>query len=197
MEKKYRDKEYLKRLIPRCIQKDPEAWDQFVKSVSPLISNIIKLKFYRFGYSYREGYIDDIIQDILLSLWEKNRLATINDRGNILAWIYAYSSHFASNYIKRRKPPDGPKTVPLYYKIKNNCLSPSEELIRRDLRNDIERALKSLNNKENIIIKLNLLYGKRHKEISQMLNMPIGTVLVNAMRAKRKLRRILKKYVIK
>lgn len=193
----HKDKEYLKILIQKCIERDLDAWDKFVKLISPLISYIIQNKLGRLGFNCQKSNIENIRQDILLSIWEKNKLETVKDKDYIIHWICALSSNATSNYIIKLKPVDSPNTIPIDDSLKGYYPLPSQELIDKDIRNDIDCALNSLNKKENLIIKLALLYGKKYREISQILNIPIGTVLVCAKRAKTKLRKKLKKYVIK
>lgn len=191
----HKDKEYIKRLIQRCIHRDPDAWDEFVKHIAPLISYTIKDKFQRWGFNYQRSDIENLKQDILLSIWEKNKLETIKD--NAISWICALSLHAASNYIRDLKPTDPPYISLLNHSLKSYYPLPSEELSNKNMQNAIDCALESLNYKENLIIKLLVLYGKKYKEIAQMLNMPIGTILAYASRAKLKLKKKLKKYVIK
>ncbi len=189
-----RDKEYIKRLVEKCISKDLDAWDEFIKFIAPIISSTIQNKFWRLGCDYRKKDIENLRQDILLSIWEDNRLETIKDRNNVIAWICAFSAHIASNYITRLKPVDPPQAHSLDGSLGSLHQSPFYELVRKNMQNDVSSALKSLNYKESLITKLYILYGKKYKEISQMLNIPLGTVLVYAQRAKAKLRRLLRKY---
>lgn len=187
-------KERVKRLIDRCLDKDPEAWDELVRLISPLISYIIEGKFRRLRFPYQKDDTENLRQDILLSLWEKDKLKSIKDKESAIPWICAISSHATSNYIRGLKPFDLPKASLLNFPLASYYHLPSEELFKKNMQDDIEAALKSLNHKENLIIKLSLLYKKRYKEISKMLNIPIGTVFVYARRARIKLKRALKKY---
>jgi len=189
-----KDKEYLKAIVRRCIKKDSEAWDELIKLISPLITYIIKDKLDRLGLNYLKKDVNGLKQDILLSLWEKNKLKTIKDEEKIIPWICAITANATSSYIRNLKPIDLPNLTSLDDLLKSPYPSPFEELSNKDIHDDIDRALKSLNYKENLIIKLSLLYEKKYKEISQILNIPLGTVLVNSKRAKLKLRKSLKKY---
>ncbi len=189
-----KNREYINSLVRKCIKKDSNAWDKLAGAITPLMASIIRSTFFRLGFNYQNSDIENIIQDILLSIWEKNKLATITNTENAVPWICTLASHTTSNYIRAIKPFDRAKASPLSESLKSPCLDPPQEILNRKMQEDIERALNLLNVKENIIIKLYVLYNKSYKDISRILNMPIGTVLVYARRARIKLKGRLKKY---
>lgn len=194
MAKNPKKKQEIEDLVRRCIAREPAAWDTFVERFSPLIASIIRNKFELTGFYYLDQDLDDLKQGLFLSIWEKELLATLREPGNVIPWICAISAHAASNYMRGLRPYDQPRADSLHNSLKSRSLLPSEELENRDIETAIDSALSTLNPKESIIIKLLLLYGKKYREISQILNIPIGTVLVCASRARRKLHIKLKKF---
>jgi len=191
MEKK---REYIIGLIERCVKGDIEAWDSLISSISPFISYVIEKKFQRSGIVYQRADIENLKQDILLSIWKGNKLKTIKDKDKAVPWIYAFAVNFVSDYLRDLRAANFKKTIPLGNSLQSPSPLSDDELSNKEIQNAIDRALSSLNAKENIIIKLQLLYGKKYREIAEILKMPIGTVLVSGQRAKFKLRRRLEKY---
>jgi RNA polymerase sigma-70 factor (ECF subfamily) len=194
-DKRYR--KYIESLIERCIKRDRAAWDEFAKAVSPLISFIIVDKFRKGGFPYQPDDIDNIKQDILCSIWEKDKLGTVTDRTKVLSWLCALAVHKTYSHIRKIKPVDRPCAEPLKDSLESDLPSPREDLSNKQIRLEIDNALESLKHKERLIIKLSLLYNEKYSDIARLLNMPLGTVLVYSRRAKIKLRKKLKKYVIK
>lgn len=191
-----KEKEDIENIIQRCIYGDIDAWDKLVKCISPLITYTIQNKFSRLGFNYQKNDIENLKQDILLSIWEKNKLHTIKNKNKAVPWICALSSHAASNYVRNLTAVDPPNVdpLPLDELLKSDYPLPSKEASNKEIQDAIDRAIESLNYQENLIIKLSLLYGKKFKDISQILNIPLGTILVYAGRAKLKLKKKLKKY---
>ena len=189
-----KDREYIIDLIERCVRGDIEAWDRLISSISPFISYAIEKKLQRTGIVYQKADIENLKQDILLSIWKDNKLKTIKDKKKIIPWIYTFAGNSVSDYL-RGPAAKSKKFLPLGNVLKSPESLPDDALSNREIQETFERALKTLNPKENIIIKLLLLYGKKHREIAGMLDIPIGTVLVSAQRARLKLRREMKKFL--
>jgi len=190
-------KEHIKQLIARCIERDMDAWDMFIKLIRPLLSHVIEERFKGHGFHYQRNDIEALNQDILLSIWEKDKLSTIINRDYALSWLCAIAGRAASNYIRDTRRSTMPMVPSLDSILKSRNPSPQKELLNRELGSQIERAMRSLNTKENLVIRLSLIYKKTYGEISEILNMPLGTVLVYGARARHKLKKRLKKYVIK
>jgi RNA polymerase sigma-70 factor (ECF subfamily) len=196
----YKDKNYkevIKNLVEQCLGRDAEAWNRLIKLLSPLMVCVISEKFKRLGFRYQKSDIENLKQDILLSIWEGNKLKTIKDREKTIPWICVFTSNVTSNYIRSLKPNDLPNADLLDDSIKSSSPMPLDEMSNNEMRDNINSALESLNCKERVVIKLLLLYGKKYKEIAQILNIPLSTALVYGKRAKFKLKERLKKYVIK
>lgn len=186
------DPERIARILPLCVQKDREAWDEFIKAVSPFLSCVITNKFQRLGLRWHKSEIESIKQSILVDMWERERLAGIKDPGKIISWLCAIAHHTASNYLRSIKADRLPKAEGLSEGLESAAPGPSETMAGNDLRSSVSRALESLSPKERIVIKLLYIYDKKHKDIADILNMPIGTVLAYASRARAKLRVFLK-----
>lgn len=181
----------MRRLIGKCIDGDTDSWNILIKHITPLILSIIRRKLKRLELDLSEADIENIGQDVLLAIWNGHKLSTVRDRDKALSWIYVFTVNFVSNFARDLKYRE---SMPLWRSLKHPSLPPDKALMNKDLRDAIERALASLNPKEQLMIKLSLLYDKKYREIADMLSIPIGTVLVTVMRAKRKLKRKLKKY---
>jgi RNA polymerase sigma-70 factor (ECF subfamily) len=189
-----RDAEDIKGLIQRCLAGEAAAWDELVKKVSPLILYITEQKLRRLGSFYQLSDLETLKQDILLTIWQKGGLESVKDIDKVIPWICAISANAAANHARKSRIYGLPRTSPLDETINIYSSSPPEILFEKELQDDIDAALKSLNDRENLIIKLHELYGKRYREISGILNIPIGTVLASAARAKVKMRKRLRKY---
>ncbi len=186
------DTDKIARLVPLCLRRDPEAWDKLIRAVSPVIYSAVCNKFRRMGVKGRKGDIENITQDILIKIWEKNKLADVKDVAKIVPWLCVFSNYSASNFIRD-------KAHELFGRddLEDNHESPEPGpmsfAVSKETGCQIEEALAALKPKERTIIKLLYVYGKKYKEIAATMNMPIGTVLAYSDRARTKLRKFLKK----
>ena len=193
------------KLIERCIQKDPLAWSEFVNRYSRLIYWTIKTRLKRWNYLFQLEDVDEIHQNVFLALWKKNKLQQVKDRRKIEAWIITISANETVDYFRHKKGQMPPNTVSIFEKItqKKGTVSiadlipsqgpnPVHAADARNIHSLLERWIDCLSPKEKIIIKLNLLYGKRYREIAKILNMPIGTVASLIKRSKSNLKKRLK-----
>ena len=110
---------------------------------------------------------EDITQIVFTKIWNMNtnNLPTSNEA----SWLYSITKNETLNFLRKQK-----NTVNLeeVYYI-NNDDKEINEIIEKDTYN---RIIAKLDEKEQDIVSLKILSGLSFKEISQILNMPMGTV---------------------
>lgn len=110
---------------------------------------------------------EDITQIVFTKIWNMNinNLPTSNEA----SWLYSITKNETLNFLRKQK-----NTVNLeeVYYI-NNDDKEINEIIEKDTYN---RMIAKLDEKEQEIVSLKILSGLSFKEISQILNMPMGTV---------------------
>ena len=191
---KRKDK-HIARLIERCLAGDEMAWNEFFLQTGPLIAYLASQKFRRMGFPHDHQDIENIRQDIHLSLWQEGKLATIRDRDKAIPWICAITNNSVSNYARKSKAFDLPHAGLVDESILSPDLSPIETLSREDINRRVKKAIDTLSDKQRTIIKLLYFYEKSYREISEIMNMPLGTVLISAHRARFALKRKLQDFL--
>lgn len=110
---------------------------------------------------------EDITQIVFTKIWNMNtnNLPTSNEA----SWLYSITKNETLNFLRKQK-----NTVNLeeIYYI-NNDDKEINEIMEKDTYN---RIIAKLDEKEQEIVSLKILSGLSFKEISQILNMPMGTV---------------------
>lgn len=142
---------------------------------------------------------DDVAQEVFIKIWK-------NISGfNILAakaWIMRTTHNLCIDYLRRRK-----KNVENESDLENDNL---KEIADRNYANkpdklaefnqgetEIKAAIKSLPDSLKSIFVLYELEGMKYREISKTLEIPINTVKVYLLRARKKLQKKLRAYYIK
>jgi RNA polymerase sigma-70 factor (ECF subfamily) len=110
---------------------------------------------------------EDVTQKVFLKIWkiEKDKLPTENEA----SWLYTITKNETLNFLRNKK--QELNIDDLYYI--NSEDKELNSIIEQDKYN---RIISRLNVQEQEIVSLKILSNLSFKEISQILNMPIGTV---------------------
>lgn len=110
---------------------------------------------------------EDVTQTVFAKIWNMNtnNLPTSNEA----SWLYTITKNETLNFLRKQKTTLNLEDI-YYINNDNNDLN---EIIGKDTFN---RIIAKLNEKEQEIVSLKILSSLSFKEISQILNIPIGTV---------------------
>lgn len=93
--------------IRRCLKQDKVAWDEFVQKYSRLIYNYIYSIFKIKGVSPHSDIVNDLFQEIFLSLIKDNfhKLRQFRGRNNatLASWLRVITINFCLDYLKRER----------------------------------------------------------------------------------------------
>ncbi|MDP3786446.1 MAG: sigma-70 family RNA polymerase sigma factor [Candidatus Omnitrophota bacterium] len=199
-------------LVQNCIKKDKRAWDIFVERYSKVVFWAIRNRLKRFGYNFDEGDIEDIHQDVFISLWSDNKLAQIKDKDRVAGWLAMVAGNAAIDYFKKMKRQSPPNSLSIYEEIyksgdggdktledvlPSQDAGPGKRAHLNDIFELVNSAIDSLKPKEKIVVRLNLLHGMKHRDIAEALKMPVNTVSTTIARAKEDLKVKLRRKGIK
>ncbi|MFH1269683.1 MAG: sigma-70 family RNA polymerase sigma factor [Candidatus Omnitrophota bacterium] len=94
--------------VRRCVKGDKRAWDEFVEKYSSLIYNYIHSVLKIKGYTFSQENINDLFQEIFLSLVKDNyrKLSTFRAKNgcSLASWLRQVTINFTIDYIRRLKP---------------------------------------------------------------------------------------------
>jgi len=119
-------------------------------------------------------------------------------------WIFRIALNVCRDYFRRRKilffslnTPVGEEEDTEWGELieQNSFLDPDGELDNRELRRELEKAIDHLPLKFKEVIVLRHLEGLSYSDISEITNLPVGTVKTYLHRARKKLQKELKKYL--
>lgn len=125
---------------------------------------------------------DDLAQETFLLAWRK--LHQFRGEARFSTWLFriAYSRFLQARRKSSAALPDMDGSAPVTDIVAREAI---------DLRLDIERAMRSLSETEQIVVLHVVQLGLSHDEAAYVLAMPIGTVKSHINRGKAKLRRLL------
>ena len=172
-------------LIKLCLKRDDLAWGIFIERYSKLVYWAVRKRLSTSGFQYDEGDIEDIFQEVFLTVLKGEKLRQIKDAKFIPGWLAMVASNKTVDFM-RQKVRREQKLVVDSETFKDYSFE--QDLLNQDLLTVIKEIINTLSDKERIIISLNLLEERTHSEIAYILKIPVNTVSTVVARTKEKLR---------
>lgn len=139
---------------------------------------------------------EDLVQETFIKAFKA--LESYNDRYAFSTWLYKIAYNNCIDSIRKKKirtyPIDKPivtKEGTINQEIRDESTSPEKDLLYSEKKTLIQKSIDQLPIKYQQIIHLRHREDKSYEEISQILNIPLGTVKARMFRA----REILKKKI--
>jgi RNA polymerase sigma-70 factor (ECF subfamily) len=151
-------------------------------------------EIYRFARSMLGGAADaeDATQEVLLRLWNSMPdIPLLQAR----AWLYRTSRNYCLDQIRRRccvATPVPAGAEALEEIVDEGCGDPSRAADLDHLRSRMDAALQSLPELVRTVFILYEVNGLRYRQIAEQLEIPINSVKVHLLRARRKLQELLR-----
>ncbi|MEG0529048.1 MAG: sigma-70 family RNA polymerase sigma factor [Bacilli bacterium] len=157
------DSKTLYLLINKYIDGDEESFNEFYEALKrPVFYNIL---------SYVQNYeiAEDILQDTFVQFL--NSLSKVKKEKDIAGYIFTISRNLSLNHLnKNKKIVQNEEYLDIYASSADNT---REEIEHNELLDKIKLILKS---DEYQILVLHIMNELSFKEISKLLNIPIGTL---------------------
>jgi RNA polymerase sigma-70 factor (ECF subfamily) len=186
------------RLVSLCKKGDVDAFEELVKKHQKMIMNIA----FRMLGNYEDAY--EIVQDAFIAAYKGIR--NFEEKARFSTWLYAIVVNLSRNRLKQIR------TQQYYEKISiddpavtdrnpadadppNNEPSVLERLERKDVQQQVQRCIDSLESEFKEVVVLRDIQSFSYDEISDMLKIPEGTVKSRLFRARHALKDCLKKFI--
>jgi RNA polymerase sigma-70 factor, ECF subfamily len=172
-----------------------ELLDRFERDVLPLLPGL-------YGAALRmtrnPADAEDLLQETTLRAYRG--FASFEEGTNLKAWLYRIlTNSFINTYRKRQREPqtaDGPDDLDewfLFDRLGSRSVEPSaeEDVLERIPGAEVKAALESLPEKFRMAVLLADVEGFSYKEIAEIMDVPIGTVMSRLHRGRKALEKAL------
>jgi RNA polymerase sigma-70 factor (ECF subfamily) len=139
---------------------------------------------------------EDITQEVMIRIWQNiNKFNFLAAR----AWIMRTTHNLCIDYLRRNKN-QYQREVSIDDNLseriedKRNAVMPDDALTQNMLGKNLKHAIENLQERLKCPFVLYELQGFKYKEISKILDVPLNTVKVNILRARKQLQQDLKLY---
>ena len=152
-------------------------------------------KIYGFIYSKIQDrdLADDIFQDAFIKALKSQ---SYNEEGKFLPWVMRITSNLIiDHYRNNKKMPMQRETedFPLFDRIKDNSLTIENLLIKNQVELDIKKLIQELPEEQKEVLMMRFYQDMSFKEISELTNVSINTILGRMRYALVNLRKVIKK----
>jgi RNA polymerase sigma-70 factor, ECF subfamily len=180
-------------LSPPALSKEPQiAWPQIVENVGPRL-----LRF--FCLSFDRSTSADLVQETFIRAWKKAQFQ--NELGSMESYLFGFArmirlEHLRKTYQQKEVTSGEAFATPESVDLQSAQIV--QGLVDEKLKDNIshmQRAISHLNTNEQEVVSLILNDELTFSEISQILNMPVGTIKSHFHRAKEKLKSLMEKII--
>ena len=161
-------------LIERCIRQEEKAWEEFIERFSGLLYYSAHERLRRNGIRFGQQDLEDIVQAIFLEIWEKRKLEEVREREKITAWLSIVAQTRALNYMRQKR--ERLLREEEFFRLETLKIDAESQRDDEEFIEYLEKAIETFDAREKIILKLNIIYGRRHREIAQFMSIPLNTV---------------------
>jgi RNA polymerase sigma-70 factor (ECF subfamily) len=182
-------------LVGRCQRGDLGAYEILVRRYQSRIYTLA------FSMLRNETEASDMAQEAFVRAWQAIR--KFKNNASFYTWLYRITTNLCIDFCRRR---DRRATTPYEETVDpdtdanaaeppSTSASPTDEVLRAELRRQIDAALLDLSPEHRAVIHLREYEGLEYAEIAKSVGCSIGTVMSRLHYARKHLQRILRKVV--
>ncbi len=136
-----------------------------------------------------EGVVDEIANDVLMAAYQS--LPNFNHKCSEFSYICSIAKHKIIDYYRKKKI----KTIlfstnPLFEEIADKALGPERDVLKNELKTEIEATFKELKEGYGKLLRLKYLDGLRTSKIAEMTKLSVKAVESRLSRAKRQFQNV-------
>jgi RNA polymerase sigma-70 factor (ECF subfamily) len=180
-------------LVERLVRGDAAAWQAFVETHGRLVRSRVADVASSFGRSEDESAIDDATAEVFAVLLGNNAAAlrAFAGRSSLSTYVAVIATRSATRGFGRRFPiaSSESQTEVAQMACDQTVTDPASELIKAERTHRLQALLGQLPEKQRHVVSLFHLQEKSYAEISEDLDMPIGSIGPTLRRAEAKLRK--------
>jgi RNA polymerase sigma-70 factor, ECF subfamily len=174
---------------------DPQLRARFERDVMPLLSNLYSSAL---RMTRNPADAEDLVQETVLRAYRG--FGGFQEGTNLKAWLYRIlTNSFINTYRKKQREPttvEGPDDLDEWYLFdrlgaRNVEPSAESEVLEQLPDEAVQRALEALPEGFRMAVLLADVQGFSYKEIAEMLDIPIGTVMSRLHRGRKALEKAL------
>lgn len=180
--------ELLKRIKARDENALAELYDLYNGLLYGMIISVVK----------KREEAEDLLQEVFVTVWEK--ASTFDEeRGNVYSWLVTLTRNKAIDRIRSKDYKTQQKAThdvdAPEFSLEGNKYDPLESTIFSDRTELVKKALNEIPESQSSVLKIAYYEGLTQREISEQLDIPLGTVKTRMRQGMIKLKDLLGEYI--
>jgi RNA polymerase sigma-70 factor, ECF subfamily len=181
----------VKKRIKQVLKGDQSAYSEIVEMYKDQVFQIC----YRMLGNRHEA--EDMAQEAFIRAYVN--IQSFNQKKKFSTWLYRIATNLCIDRIRKKKPDyyldaevEGTDGLTMYSQIPHDGKLPEEEVVGLELQETIQREILNLPEKYRSVIVLKYIEELSLQEISEILDLPLGTVKTRIHRGREALRKQLR-----
>lgn len=187
-------------LISGCIQGRKEAWDLFVERFSGLIYWSVRRTLVKSPFADRDELCDEIFQDVFHKLMARDELARLKEAVGLKQFLVVIACRQALDKMKALSRSEGKllSSDARYFSEEGEVIpefgaleaaeAPDQTLARHEREAIMADTLAELDPRERFCVEMHYVEGKSHREIAEIVGIPVETASTIIRRTREKLK---------
>jgi RNA polymerase sigma factor (sigma-70 family) len=179
------------KLVAAAMKGDQSAFSSIMeKYQKPLYFHLVKMV-------KEKEHVEDLVQEAFMKAFDN--LSSYNTNYAFSTWLYRITTNHAIDYLRKKKlqtlsihEPVKTKDGEMNLQLEDEKASSDNRIIRKQRSQIIHEAIDHLPEKYRVVIKLRHFEELSYDEISEELDLPLGTVKAHIFRAREMLYKELK-----
>ena len=188
-------------LLRECIEGDPDARRRLVEDYSGIVSYGVSVIFQQFGRPSRREEIEDLCQDVFLSLFDHDarKLRQYQGRNgcSLASWLRVVANRLTIDRLRREgrmislDDPDSAESSRIRDTQPDRRLGPEPQVEAAQRAARVRLMVKQLPAKDQLFVQLFYFQGLSIEEVASTIGITTNAAYVRKMRLHEKLRKIL------
>jgi len=166
-----------KEILKNILSGDRDAFGEIILKYQDFIFNLIK------GYVKIEEEAKDITQDVFIRAYKG--IEKFRGDSKLSSWLYRIAYNLSINWIKRKKIDEVEINEDM---VENTTVTKDwyDKMFEKEMIfENLNKVIENLPQKYKIVIKLYYFEDRSYSEIAKILNIPLNTVKIQLLRAKK------------
>jgi len=177
--------------IKQVLKGDQNAYGEIVELYKDKIFQLC----YRMLGNRHEA--EDVAQEAFIRAYIN--IQSFNQGKKFSSWIYRIATNLCIDRIRKKKPDyfldaevPGTEGLTMYSQVASDSILPEDKLVRMELQETVQKEISKLPEKYRVVIVLKYMEELSLNEISEILDIPLGTVKTRIHRGRETLRQQLR-----
>jgi RNA polymerase sigma-70 factor, ECF subfamily len=171
----------LKEAVCRCKEGDKEAWEMVINAYGKKIYNMA------LNFIGDRDEASDITQEIFVKVYQN--IEKFQDDRNFTSWLLTLTRNHCIDYWRKNKKYY--RTEEIDHTVSDNGPTPEDQVVRHAEIQLLRKKLLELEPDMRIFLTMRDIESMSYQEISDQLDIPLGTVKSRINRARLKLTRLM------